>query len=161
MVASKNNGLIRYILLNNVLVLWRCWSYCFSSCVTGLGVWKQNRRQMHVWLQRMCLAPIKDSITMSWEKYKTASFSSGAWCLNAQAQSNSWLEARSPPRNPETPRLAQHVYASLLTCPCNVRHHPTQLCGLRDSRFILAAHLVQCLESKWSNFYFKSTWMTA
>lgn len=94
-------------------------------------------------------------------KHPAASFSSGAWCLNAQAQSNSWLEARSPPRNPETTRLAQHVYASLLTCPCNVRHHPTQLCGLRDSRFILAAHLVQCLKSKWSNFYFKSTWMTA
>lgn len=45
-------------------------------------------------------------------KHPAASFSSGAWCLNAQAQSNSGLEARSPPppQNPETTRLAQQVY---------------------------------------------------
>lgn len=110
----------------------------------GLGSQKHSRRrQMHVWLHR-----VYQKTALLWAernfKHPAASFSSGAWFLSAQAQSDSWLEARlSPLQNPETTRLdPQHVYTSLLMCVC---HYPEQLCGLRGSRFILAAHLLQCL----------------
>lgn len=120
----------------------------------GLGSQKHSRRrQMHVWWHRVRLAPIKDSITVSWEKFQTPRCFIQLRSLIFKRAGTVWLLAGGPlvpHKNPETTRLdPQHVSTSLLMCLC---HYPAQLCGLRGSRFILAARLVQCLRWERSHF---------